>query len=422
MSGASLAQGPGSVRPPIAAAPLDHGLFLMHLNKGREHIAAGRLAEARGCLERALRVRPGDETALDLLGRIYFKMDLRHEAFTVYRHLVQLHPEADVLHANLGILEFKEGRDDDARRRLETALLLNPANQRPRLYIGLIERRQGNLAACIRQLEAAGARALARRVRRQLDPARGETEAPAPDPAADTGPVAAVAPEETARPPIVDLAAIAAARCLEEAVDGATFGILPRSGPAGGDLLRIDLTEGVRLRPGAVARVMAQRGALRREGRPSGPMVTVIGRGRVEMAAQGTGPSRILLLRLEAGQTLTARPEAVLACDASVGMRSSRRGPWEGGAGGAGPRTAILLHGPGIAALACDPAARPIRIEGEDTLLCHGADVVCWSGELRSMAAAAHGGGLDELLGPRRGAAAPLCLAGEAQVLLDPPV
>jgi len=144
----------------FSAPAFDQGIFLLRLNKGKENLRKGDVERARADLEEALKLRPRDEMVLNLLGMVYFRLDMRHEATGIYRALIGIHPEADILHSNLGILEFKEGRHADAQVCLEEALRLNPRNPKPHLYLGLIARLAGNFDACLDHLRKAGADAL----------------------------------------------------------------------------------------------------------------------------------------------------------------------------------------------------------------------------------------------------------------------
>jgi len=147
-----------------SAPAFDQGIFLLRLNKGREHLQRGDVVRARLELEEGLKLRPRDEMVLNLLGMVYFRLDLRREAIAIYRNLLAMHPEADILHSNLGILEFKEGRHEEASIALEEALKLNPRNPKPHLYLGLIARLHGRDDECLDHLRRAGADALIARI------------------------------------------------------------------------------------------------------------------------------------------------------------------------------------------------------------------------------------------------------------------
>jgi len=166
----------------FSAPAFDQGIFLLHLNKGREHLQRGDFDKARLELEEGLKLRPSDEMVLNLLGMVYFRLELRHEAVGIYRMLLTMHPEADILHSNLGILEFKEGNHDEAAKELTEALRLNPRNPKPHLYLGLIARLRGRDEECLEHLRQAGADALVARLRSARDAGRAASREADPPP------------------------------------------------------------------------------------------------------------------------------------------------------------------------------------------------------------------------------------------------
>ena len=104
---------------PDLPPPFDHGVFLMHYNRGREAFQQGRFAEARTELETSQRLRPDDADVLNLLGLVYFKTNAYAEAEVIYRRLVEDNPNVFILHSNLGLILFKQGKLDDAERRID---------------------------------------------------------------------------------------------------------------------------------------------------------------------------------------------------------------------------------------------------------------------------------------------------------------
>lgn len=397
------------VAPRTAAAPsidprFSQGPFLMHLNRGRQLLRAGRLESAREELESALRLKAHDESVLNLLGAIYFKLDQREAAMRVYRALLQLHPEADVLHANLGVLEYKEGRMDDARRRLETALLLNPANPRPRLYLGLIERREGRLETCLEHLHAAGAHELAGRI--ELTE-RGGPHEPGDD--VDTGPMPAVGERETGGDPPLERFL----ECQEDVTSTsgeASFRINRGGGHGGSDTLSVEFMRAICVRAGSALYVD---GAVRAEETTEPSFVALKGRGHVEISSPTGG---VLLIQLQAGQSLCVGAERLLAFEAGIGVRS-------GGGGlsrmmGEILTGALLLHGEGVLALAAGRRPRIVKLHAEETLLTSPRDLLCWTHALRARPNSP--GRLDDLLragGPEGSGA--IRLEGEGTAILD---
>jgi hypothetical protein len=173
----------------FSAPAFDQGIFLLRLNKGKEALQHGDVVKARVELEEGLKLRPRDEMVMNLLGMVYFRLDMRHEAAEIYRTLLAVHPEADILHSNLGILEFKEGRHEEATRSLTEALKLNPRNPKPHLYLGLIARLDGRYDDCLDHLRKAGADALVARISASKRPSRDEES-----PLDDTAPMKPLGP------------------------------------------------------------------------------------------------------------------------------------------------------------------------------------------------------------------------------------
>ena len=99
-------------------APFDQGVFLLHYNRGREAFQEARYAEARRELESAQKLRPDDAEVLNLLGLVYFKANAFPEAEVIYRRLVKENPNVFILHSNLGLILFKQGKMEDAEEYL----------------------------------------------------------------------------------------------------------------------------------------------------------------------------------------------------------------------------------------------------------------------------------------------------------------
>src|SRR5918912_1053283 len=99
-------------------APFDQGVFLLHFNRGREAFQEGRYAESRRELENAQKLRPDDAEVLNLLGLVYFKTNAFPEAEVIYRRLARENPNVFILHSNLGLIRFKQGKLDEAEHYL----------------------------------------------------------------------------------------------------------------------------------------------------------------------------------------------------------------------------------------------------------------------------------------------------------------
>jgi uncharacterized protein (AIM24 family) len=236
---------------PVVAPPFDQGVFLLHYNRGREAFQEGRYAEARRELEQAQRLRPDDADVLNLLGLVYFKTNAFPEAEVIYRRLVRENANVFILHSNLGLILFKQGKLDEAEQYLLRAVELRPNYAKSHLYLGLLYRQRRKFGLALEHLRFAGADKLVREVEGEMHP---QQPAPLPQPkpivqpqAAPVAPppkrtvttqkIAPLRPEPTLMtqpgtvrrpdtqpqtapiPPPVDLAAVTAARKLQDAVD-----------------------------------------------------------------------------------------------------------------------------------------------------------------------------------------------------------
>src|SRR6266513_4431834 len=150
------------------AAPFDHGVFLLHYNRGREAFQEGRYAEARRELEQAQRLRRDDADVLNLLGLVYFKTNAFPEAEVIYRRLVNENPNVFILHSNLGLILFKQGKLDEAQRYLLRAIELRPNYAKSHLYLGLLYRQRRKLGVALKHLRFAGADKLVREVEGEM--------------------------------------------------------------------------------------------------------------------------------------------------------------------------------------------------------------------------------------------------------------
>ena len=235
-------------RDPAVAPPFDQGVFLLHYNRGREAFQEGRYAEARRELESAQRLRPDDADVLNLLGLVYFKTNAFPEAEVIYRRLIGENPNVFILHSNLGLILFKQGKYDEAEQFLLRAIELRPNYAKSHLYLGLLYRQKKKFGLALEHLRFAGADKLVREVEQEMRPAPkpampvAPVAPPAPAPAAapvapperstqkvralnveatrtqpGTAPIPAPAPAASAPP--VEIAAITAARKLQDAVD-----------------------------------------------------------------------------------------------------------------------------------------------------------------------------------------------------------
>jgi tetratricopeptide (TPR) repeat protein len=107
-------------------APVNEEEFLGSLYKGGELLAAGKIVEARGHLEKAHLLAPRNEKAQNLLGLTYFKLGLFDRASAIYEKLVNENPADPTLRVNLGLVYLKTNNLPRCIKEFETATDLEP--------------------------------------------------------------------------------------------------------------------------------------------------------------------------------------------------------------------------------------------------------------------------------------------------------
>ncbi len=177
--------------------PFDQGVFLVHLNKGREAYRSNDLEGARLEMEIALKYRPDDDDLLNLLGMVYFKLRLFSEAEAIYGKLLVKNPDAFILRSNMGLVLFKQGRPDEALPHFKRAVELKPNYLKAHLYLGLIYRKNGKYGMALEHFSFAQATQYTKEMEEALKRQRESA------PPQETGPVPAAvpAPATPAPPP-----------------------------------------------------------------------------------------------------------------------------------------------------------------------------------------------------------------------------
>lgn len=141
---------------PTRSAPFfDHGLFLLHLNRGKEDLRRGLHDDARREFEEARRYRANDPEVLSNLALAMFHLGQLEEAERITRGLLGSHADSVPLLFNLGLILFKGGRRE-AREPLERVLALAPGHRKAHLTLGLILQREGRLEEAKMHFAAAG--------------------------------------------------------------------------------------------------------------------------------------------------------------------------------------------------------------------------------------------------------------------------
>jgi Flp pilus assembly protein TadD len=96
--------------------------------KGREHLAEGRAAQATVSLEKAKRREPDKASIREALGIAYFRTRRWAEAESEFRVMLELSPADDYAHYALGRCLEKQGRDSEANGHYKLASSLRPGD------------------------------------------------------------------------------------------------------------------------------------------------------------------------------------------------------------------------------------------------------------------------------------------------------
>ncbi|HZR10658.1 MAG TPA: tetratricopeptide repeat protein, partial [Myxococcales bacterium] len=159
----------------------DNQEFDRALSAGNEALAQGNPADARIALEKALRYKPRNQRARNLLGLSLFKLGELSRAEEIYRSLIEDHAADPTLRVNLGLVFLKQNVSADAVRCFETALDLAPDHQKAQNYLGLALAQKGELARAREWFLKAGNDAMADRMSQALQqsPVRAVAESAA---------------------------------------------------------------------------------------------------------------------------------------------------------------------------------------------------------------------------------------------------
>ena len=94
--------------------------------QGRQHLRAGRAAQATVALEKAKRREPEKASIREALGIAYFRIRRWAEAETEFRKLVELSPADDYAHYALARALERQGRSAEAGRHYALARAMTP--------------------------------------------------------------------------------------------------------------------------------------------------------------------------------------------------------------------------------------------------------------------------------------------------------
>lgn len=113
------------------------------LLEGSAQLQQGDVTRARTLLEQALRLRPQNEQARNLLGQTYFRMGLYDPARRVYEKLSGEYPDEPTFLMNLALVWVKKGEPAAARAPLEKVCAVQPDNAKALSYLGVVYERLG---------------------------------------------------------------------------------------------------------------------------------------------------------------------------------------------------------------------------------------------------------------------------------------
>ncbi len=374
----------------------DHGLFLLHLNRGKEEMGRGYHETARREFEEARRLRPRDPEVLLNLSITLFHLGQFDEAETMTRDLLTEHAESVPLLFNLGLILFKSSRDREAREPLEKVLGFAPAHRKAHLTLGLLAQRRGAWDEAQRHFRMAGAElkdgsegddSVARTARAAAAEVRIATATRPSLNDTRPSPVVVVKPE-----PLDSLTASGKTKFSSGVRPRPTVAVLAGTdnpaaavarplgpfSPKPGGFLSVACGAGVRVRRGIV---------VGRSGAPvldASPSPAPDGLDRILIGASGDGillladPGRVPWLKALIGETLSVHPARLLAFESALGCRADVTPD-------AGDRTAppfLKLAGSGAVALAVSSEPARFDVERGQPLAIAARAVVAYGGEV----------------------------------------
>ena len=148
----------------------------MHLHKGKEFFDQDQLQKAREELEAAYHLRPHDEKVLNMLGMTYYKLEMLPQAEEMYVTLASSNPDIYALQSNLGLIQLKLNKLEQARESLNRALELQPSNSKAHFYMGLLHEKEELWEDALYHFEQANAEKMVLKMQFKMDEARNNPE------------------------------------------------------------------------------------------------------------------------------------------------------------------------------------------------------------------------------------------------------
>src|SRR5262249_31262314 len=126
---------------------------------GRAYYTQSQLLKAKGAFTTVLQIDPGDAKAENGLGLVFESDAQPAAALDAYQEAIALDQgnprKSEQPYVNLGSLLLDQGRNQDAIKPLETAVLLTPDNAYCRMRLGSAYLRTDRLDQAQRELEKA---------------------------------------------------------------------------------------------------------------------------------------------------------------------------------------------------------------------------------------------------------------------------
>jgi Flp pilus assembly protein TadD len=107
--------------------------------QGRDHLAAGRNAQATVPLEKAKKREPGKASIREALGIAYFRIRRFAEAEREFRAMIEIKPVDDYAHFALGRCLEKQGRPEEAVAHYRLANVFRPESPEYRRALEALE-------------------------------------------------------------------------------------------------------------------------------------------------------------------------------------------------------------------------------------------------------------------------------------------
>lgn len=409
---------PGEPAQGRSAPFFDQGIYLLHLNRGKEELRLGHYEEARRELEDARRIRAQEPEVLANLAFALFHLGQFGEAEAVTRRVLSSFPSSVPLLFNLGLILFKAGRFAEAREPMERVLQVAPDHRKAHLTLGLVLQKLGKGEEAQVHFRGAGSdRAaggdgddtLTRLAKAAVAVPAGASDGPG----SETGPV--VRPE-----PLCDTNP--ALRRFEPPVGRESATVVPPEAPraaaaepvggpfhlGAGGLLSASTASGLVVRQDAIA---GRRGfpSLEPETALTGSLERLFlrarGEGTLLLAQKGRQPS----LLEPPGDFFSVDPDRVLAFDGALEYREDPAFEFRP----SGARPFVKLLGKGAVAVAVVSEAMRVPVSPAQPLVIAAESVVAYSGALEAESVPA--GARYAELGDR-----PLCrFTGNGTVFVD---